>query len=110
MRKFLVLLSLIASSTFAQQTVEVSYEAIDQEFQAAVTQLFQNFVNQQESQGSDVMISFYDNSGALRVTAGSAGAPSYLRAISDYKVKFMKERQLSSTQNVLYQSNKAAAQ
>lgn len=102
MKKYLFALVLLTGFGFAQQPVEVTYDQVNQQFQAALNQLFQNFVNQQASQGNQLVVTFYDNNGEERATLGTAGAPSYLRAISNYKVKFMRDRQLTSTKGVQY--------
>lgn len=102
MKKYLLALSLIASWGFCQQPIEFTYESINREFQKELSQLFQDFANQQSSQGNEVVITYYDNFGEPRVSVGTAAAPSYLRAISNYKAKFMRDRQLTSTKGVAY--------
>lgn len=109
MKKYLFILVLLTGYSFAQQPVEVTYNEVNQQFQAGLNQLFQNFVNQQVSQGNQVMVTFYDNNGEERASAGSALAPSYLRAISNYKVKFMRDRQLTSTKGVQYTGGSGVA-
>ncbi len=64
--------------------------------------LFQNFTKQQAALGNEVLVNYYDNMGEVRVSSGTAGAPSYLRTISNYKVQFMRARQLPSTKGVIY--------
>ena|GEM_PF-3229280 len=102
MKKYLFALVLLTGFTFAQQPVEITYDAVNQEFQAGLNQLFQDFVNQQAAQGNEAVLTFYDNNGEERASMGTAAAPSYLRAISNYKVKFMRDRQLTSTKGVQY--------
>ena len=102
MKKYLMMLSLIAGSVFCQQPVEVNYDHVNRDFQTQLSQMFQEFAASQSSQGNEVVITFYDNFGEPRVSYGTAGAPSYLRAISNYKVKFMRDRQLVSTIGVVY--------
>ncbi len=101
MKKYIFLGSLLSAILFAQQPVEVNYAVINQEFQKELLVLFQNFANSQAGQGNQILVSFYDNYGEVRVSTGSASTPSFLRSISDYKVKFMRSRQLYSTKGVL---------
>lgn len=100
MKKYLFIFIFFSAVLTAQQPIEVDYEVINREFQKELLQIFQNFTNSQSSQGNQVIVSFYDNYGELRVSTGSASAPSFLRSISDYKVQFMKNRQLTSTKGV----------
>lgn len=102
MKKMIALLGLASSALFAQQPIEITYDAVNREFQAQLQPLLQNFVSAQESQGNQVVVSFYDNLGEVRTTASSASCPSYLQAISNYKVNFMRSRQLTSTGGVFY--------
>lgn len=103
MKKYLFSMLFLGSFAFAQQPVEVNYEVINREFQKQLQQLLQNFADNQSAQGSSVVVGFYDNNGEARVTASSSSAPSYLRTITDYKVKFMQDRQLTSTKGVYCQ-------
>ncbi len=102
MKRYIFILVLLTGFGFTQQPVEITYDQVNQQFQAGLNQLFQNFVNQQASQGNEVVVTFYDNYGEERASIGTAGASSYLRAISNYKVKFMRDRQLISTKGVQY--------
>ncbi|MCH9631737.1 MAG: hypothetical protein S4CHLAM6_00540 [Chlamydiae bacterium] len=101
MKKYLLILSFLSVFAFAQQPVEITYDAVNREFQAQLQKLFQDFTDQQASQGNEVLVNYYDNMGEVRVSSGTAGAPSYLRTISNYKVQFMRERQLTSTKGVV---------
>lgn len=103
MKKLFLILTIVSSYAFAVQNVEISYEQINQEFQAGLQQLFQNFANQQQAQGNEVVVTYYDNLGEVRTQVGTSGAPSYLQAVSNYKTVFMRSRQLESTKGVVYQ-------
>mgnify|MGYP006000491611 CR=1 FL=1 len=105
MKKYLLFISFISACAFAQQPIEITYDAVNREFQQELQKLFVNFSQNQASMGNEVLITFCDNLGEMRVSESSAGAPSYLRAISSYKVKFLKDRQLLSTQGVYYFGN-----
>lgn len=100
MRKLLILLAFCSTFAFSQQSVEVNYEVINREFQKQLQQLLQSFTDNQSAQGNSVVVGFYDNNGEVRVSASSSSAPSYLKTITDYKVKFMRDRQLTSTKGV----------
>ena len=102
MKKYLLMFSFFSVFAFAQQPVEITYDAVNREFQEQMQVLFQNFTKQQAAQGNEVLVNYYDNLGEVRVSSATAGAPSYLRTISNYKVQFMRERQLPSTKGVIY--------
>ena len=101
MKKYIFILSFVSAIAFAQQPVEITYDTINRAFQAELQKLFQNFTDSQASQGNEVIVAFYDNQGEVRASTSTAGTPPYL-AISNYKVNFMKSRQLTSTKGVFY--------
>lgn len=99
MKKWLLVLTLLTSWGYAQNS-NSPYDITQREFNSAIEQIFQEFTEAQSALGNEVIVTFYNAEGEAQSSNQSSNAPDFLKTLSDYKMNFMLNNNLSSTKGI----------